>query len=238
MASCIQCCLEILYPKKESEAIHKPEQPVVVVQQPIAVEQPAFYPPPQQAAKPQKSEPSTGKVQFKSSEEIPKELIHSKAKLSGMATYIIDGDTFKFYHLIKNENVPTAVHQLKSCTFSIRLAGIDCPETPKQGKEGQPFGKEAADFLSELIYRKKITIQLQNCDQYNRIVATVLVEGQDVSIEMLRNGYAHLYQGKGACYGGKEKEMRKVFEEAKLVGKGIWSQSKVQTPSEYKKLAK
>jgi endonuclease YncB( thermonuclease family) len=172
---------------------------------------------------------------FKTAEEIPQEMIKRKAILKGYATRIMDGDTFKFYHSVGNQTPPSSIQQLKEETFSVRLAGIDTPETPKQGKPGQPFGKEACEYLTSMIHKKEVTIQLQSRDQYHRVVAIVMCNGKDASVEMLRNGFAHIYEGKGGSFGNKESEMRQCCEQAKQARKGLWSQSNVQTPSEYKK---
>ena len=82
-------------------------------------------------------------------------------------------------------------------------------------------------------------------DQYERVVATVYVRPRfaiwrsdesaprslggvpflrrDVGLEMLKAGWATVYEAKqGAEFGGKEAEYRAAEREAKMAGRGMW----------------
>ena len=180
-------------------------------------------------------------ARYRSADEIPDSVIKRNAVLLGVATKFIDGDTIKFYHkLDHHDETCKSIHILRQETFTVRLAGIDCPETDHgDEKKGQPFGKEAASFLQNLIENKPISIQILDRDQYGRIVARVLdPSGRDCSKLLLENGLAYMYKGKGAVYGGKESIYSSALNDSKLKKIGIWSVSNLQTPSEYKKQQK
>jgi hypothetical protein len=65
----------------------------------------------------------------------------------GTVTHVADGDTL---------TVITA-NQTK---LRIRMVGIDAPETPKGAKfPGQPYGKEAEAYLTQLVAGKRVTME-------------------------------------------------------------------------------
>jgi len=70
----------------------------------------------------------------------------------------------------------------------VRLAFIDAPE------KGQPFGQRAKQALSKLVFGKEVELRLHTIDRYGRLVARVLVAGQDVSLELLKAGLCWVYE--------------------------------------------
>ena len=62
---------------------------------------------------------------------------------------------------------------------SIRLDGIDTPET------NQPFGREAAAFLSARVLRQHVTVTVKDVDRYGRFVSRISVGGEDLSLCLL-----------------------------------------------------
>jgi endonuclease YncB( thermonuclease family) len=62
----------------------------------------------------------------------------------------------------------------KSCTTikqaeRIRLSSIDCPE------KGQPYGHQAKQAASKLVFGKEVTLHTFGKDKYGRILAEVLL---------------------------------------------------------------
>lgn len=153
--------------------------------------------------------------------------------ISGVVTYVSDGDGFKFLH-----SCPGYTHF--DDTLRIRLAGIDAPEMPntKEQTPGQPFAKEAKEFLIRLIHRKSLNLEKIRVDQYGRILAIAFLPGTDrvnVNIEMVKNGLACVYEGRDATYGGFFEQLWESQEKAKRAKKGMWSVPNVITPMEYKR---
>ncbi len=128
---------------------------------------------------------------------------------------VIDGDTIV---VLKNNQ------QVK-----IRLAGIDCPE------KSQPFGSNAKQALSDLIYRKEISFQIVAVDRYQRLVAHLFFNGDNINKKMLANGSCFAYR--------KHLEDKSfIFLEAKAqkAKLGLWALPEEQRikPWEWRKLKK
>lgn len=91
--------------------------------------------------------------------------------ITGRVVEVIDGDTVTV--LVQGRE------QLK-----VRLAGIDAPERK------QAFGQRAKRQLSALVFGKAVTVVGRKQDRYRRLIAKLLVEGQDANLEMIALGYA------------------------------------------------
>lgn len=95
--------------------------------------------------------------------------------------YIVDGDTFD---VIDNSGK----------IIRIRPIGIntDEPQNNRHGQKG-PFAQQAKKYLSDLIFHKKVRLEMdvQKTDQYKRILAYVFVDDSlFVNAEMIKQGYA------------------------------------------------
>jgi endonuclease YncB( thermonuclease family) len=162
-----------------------------------------------------------------------------KRSLLGRVTSVGDGDGFRLFHTpggrltgwdwLPWRKVPTGKH-LKDQTISIRLAGVDAPETAHFGKPAQHGGQEALEWLTGYIHKRRVRAFVLKKDQYDRAVARVSVWRwfwrRDVGLEMLKRGLATVYEAKtGVEFGGAEWERRyrKAEALAKKRGKGIWA---------------
>jgi endonuclease YncB( thermonuclease family) len=76
---------------------------------------------------------------------------------------------------------------------AIRLLGIDAPE------KGQPYAREAGDFLASLVNGRPLTLVFGNVrqDKYKRTLAHIVLEADGrsvlVSEALLRRGLARMY---------------------------------------------
>lgn len=141
----------------------------------------------------------------------------SKRKLHGYAVTVNDSDNIRFYHnsalsslLLRRPGVKRA--DVKYQTINVRLAGIDAPEMAHFGGECQPYAKEAKEWLTRFVEGRRVTIQLMRYDQYGRAVAAVYVGRlfrKNVSVEMVKAGFATIYENGGAEYGNFEADIRK-----------------------------
>ena len=55
---------------------------------------------------------------------------------------------------------------------------------------GQDFGTRAKVFTSMLVFGKDVQVKEFYRDQYGRMVARIMIAGQDVSLELIRAGLA------------------------------------------------
>lgn len=135
-------------------------------------------------------------------------LAQIKAKVIG----IKDGDTILV--LDKNNNQTT-----------LRLAEVDCPE------KGQPFGKNAKQLTSDLVYGKEILYYKTTSDRYGRIIAKVYFDkDQYLSEEIIKKGLGWWY------YQYSNNENLGVLEsKARSLKLGLWSGSETISPWEWRK---
>lgn len=122
-------------------------------------------------------------------------------KEAGVVERIVDGDT-----AIINGN-------------STRFLGINTPE------KGEKYYQEAKDFLGSLILNKTIELQFgkDKIDKYKRKLAWVILDGKNVNIEMVRNGFANVYVLDDKKY---ENELKNAWEECLANGKNLCEKSK------------
>ena len=72
-------------------------------------------------------------------------------------------------------------------TVRVRIYGIDAPEL------SQPFGRDARKYLDQRIFRQAVTVEKFYDDQYGRCVGRILLNGQDLALELLREGIVWHY---------------------------------------------
>jgi micrococcal nuclease len=104
----------------------------------------------------------------------------------------------------------------------IRLLGIDAPEVAHSPKPGQPYGKEAHDYLARLIGGRTIQVQTYGPDRFKRILAIAFLGAVNVNVEMVEQGLAEVYRGASCqayCRDLKVAELR-----AKRDRVGMWAQ--------------
>jgi endonuclease YncB( thermonuclease family) len=112
-------------------------------------------------------------------------------------------------------------------TLSIRVYGIDAPEMGQK-----PWGDESRQGLQALLPSSSVRLAVQDIDRYNRVVAQLYVSDQDVGLEMVRQGYAAVYE---------QYNRFPIYQQAQAEAKrgqlGIWATPGAQqTPWEWRKL--
>lgn len=124
---------------------------------------------------------------------------------------VFDGDTFEI--------------KLDKQTMTVRMLGIDTPETIDPRKPVQCFGKEASDMTKEILVGHSVNLQIDKTqsftDKYGRLLAYVYRDdGLFINQYLLENGYAHEYTY--AIPYTKQKEFKKIEKEAREQKKGFW----------------
>jgi len=138
-------------------------------------------------------------------------------------TRVVDGDTIKISH--------------DGTTTTVRLVGIDAPETSKRKNEpGQPFSRKATKHLASLVLNKHVTVTSYGTDRYGRTLGVVFVNGKNVNLEMVKVGLAEVYRGKPAP-GLDMDPYWKAEANAESAGSGMWSLGdKYMSPREWRRL--
>lgn len=106
----------------------------------------------------------------------------------GMVIDVHDGDTIKIIGIVAN----------KPYRFSVRLAGIDTPELRDKNRTVQIKAEKAKAELAKLLKVGSV-VQLKNVktEKYGRILADVYLNSHFINQQMIDNGFAVKYNGKG-----------------------------------------
>ena len=129
---------------------------------------------------------------------------------------VVDGDTVKV--LLDGELV------------SVRLIGMNTPETVKPGSPVECLGPEASDFAEDLLSGQRVTLEFDKSqgrtDRYDRVLAYVWRElpGGDLRLfnaEAIAGGYAFERQYGSRPYAWRD-EFVKAQAAAESVDAGLW----------------
>ena len=136
----------------------------------------------------------------------------STTKETARVVRVVDGDTIKV--LINNKE------------DTVRLIGIDTPETVDPRKPAQCFGKEASDKAKEVLTGKTISLESDptqgNRDKYQRLLRYVFLGDLNFNKFMISEGYAHEYTYKSNPY-KYQLEFIQAEKDARQNKKGLWA---------------
>ena len=150
-------------------------------------------------------------------------------RLSGTVTEVVDGDTI---HVRAGGEDHT-----------VRLIGIDTPETHRPGTGVECGGPEATSSLHRLAFRqardtdgdgllddgsqgRRVVLRTDpsqdEYDRFDRLLAYVSTDGTTLQEEQLRAGWAEVY-----VYGGEPFRrvgaFRRAERSARAAGRGVWA---------------
>jgi micrococcal nuclease len=111
---------------------------------------------------------------------------------------------------------------------TVRLIGIDTPETVDPRKPVQAFGLEASAALRSMLNGQRVRLEYdqQRRDRYGRTLAYLyLLDGTFVNREMVRRGYAHAYLDYPFQY---MDDFRTAEREAREASRGLWGEAPTQ----------
>lgn len=97
----------------------------------------------------------------------------------------------------------------------IRYLGINTPE------HDEPYWRKAKDYNTQKVGEQAVTLEFGQVteDKYGRTLAYVFVRGEMVNAQLLKAGWAHLFVLEPITY---YDHFRRLQEEAKAKGLGIW----------------
>ena len=150
--------------------------------------------------------------------------------VSGTVTKVSDGDTI---HV-------TTPEQTK---LRVRLYGIDAPETPKinrrtgvVSKPGQPYGDESWKALEGKIKGQQVRLDIIDIDRYRRMVGVIWLDGRNINLEMVKEGYAEAYiEYLKPPY---RSQFLAAEREAKSARRGVWLLPDYERPGDFRKRLK
>lgn len=107
---------------------------------------------------------------------------------------------------------------------TVRLIGVDTPETVDPREPIQHFGVEAAEFLTRLLEGQRVRVDYdqQRTDKYQRTLGYLyLVDGTFVNREIVLQGYSHAYLKYPFQ---RMDEFREAEREARETRRGLWGE--------------
>ncbi|QXP92206.1 thermonuclease family protein [Methylococcus capsulatus] len=134
--------------------------------------------------------------------------------LEGRVVGVHDGDTITVLDVSKKQH-------------KIRFAQIDAPESR------QDFGQASKQSLSDLVFGKQVTVEVETTDKYGRTVGKVLVGGTDANLEQVRRGMAWVYRQYA-----HDPDYFAAEESARNAKTGLWSRPDAVPPWEFRHGAK
>ena len=138
---------------------------------------------------------------------------------SGKVVRVVDGDTIKV--------------SIAGRVETVRLIGVDTPETVDPRRAVEFFGKNASEFTRKLSLDKDVRLerdpQGDTRDTYGRLLRYVyLPTGTLLNAEIIRQGYGHAY----TRFPFAEMEAFRALErEAREAGRGLWAEAEMETLS-------
>lgn len=145
--------------------------------------------------------------QWQPKPSVPTAPVDSRSQSCRIAR-VVDGDTLK---LVNHKE-------------SVRLIGVDTPETVKHNCPVQPWGPEATQFTKNFVADGEVRLEYDGDtrDKYGRILAFVWVGDRMLNEELLRAGLA---RAEMQYHYSKEMKarFRRAEAEARAARRGIWS---------------
>jgi len=149
---------------------------------------------------------------------------------TGTVTKVSDGDTIQ-------------VVTPEQTKLKVRLYGIDARKHPKFNRQsgqvhrpGQPFSEEAQKALKDKLMGKQVRLEILDIDKYRRMVCMVWLDGRNINLEMVMEGYAEAFvEYLKPPY---RIDFLKAEQEARAGGKNIWSLPEHERPREFRKRLK
>jgi len=134
-----------------------------------------------------------------------------------LVTDVVDGDTLKVLRGRRQETV--------------RLIGVDTPETGRPDTPVQFYGPEASLFTRRALLEKRVRLEYEaldraggDRDKYQRTLAYVFTDdGRNFALELIEQGLGRAFTRYPFRY---EHAFMKAEQAARTAGKGIWNKAK------------
>lgn len=124
---------------------------------------------------------------------------------------VVDGDTIKITY--------------NGLLTSVRIIGVDTPETVDSRTIVECFGIEASKYLKQKLDGKMIHIATDftqaDRDKYDRLLRYVYLDDEDIGLSIIANGYGHEYTY-NAPY-AHQSDYKKAQSDAENQNKGLWA---------------
>lgn len=160
-----------------------------------------------------KSNQPTTEVQLTTEVQPTQPVASVSAKPKYKVVSVTDGDTFKV--------------MIDGKTETVRIVGINSPETVDLRKSLECFGIEASNKLKSLLENQEVQLETDSTqsdrDKYDRLLRFVVVNNEDIGLKMIQEGYAYeaLYTSTPHRLHDAYVRAQKTAEKEK---KGLWAE--------------
>jgi micrococcal nuclease len=153
----------------------------------------------------------------------PAAATHSTSQKIQFATTTTDAGFFDIERVVDGD---TVVIKQGSANETVRLIGLNTPETVDPRKAVQCFGKEASDKAKATLTGQRVRIELDPTqglyDKYGRLLAYVWLEdGTLFNKYMISEGYGYEYTYNTPYK--YQKDFKAAQKAAELAQKGLWA---------------
>ena len=135
---------------------------------------------------------------------------------------VVDGDTVTVV-ITGRVDGPGAGMARVGEEYRLRLIGIDTPESVKPNSPVECFGKEASAAATALLegVDVKLVKDVEEADQYDRLLRYVYIESEMANARLVANGYATAYTYPPNVRWSET--FVQLEREARESGRGLWS---------------
>ncbi|MBD8104771.1 thermonuclease family protein [Plantibacter sp. CFBP 8775] len=110
---------------------------------------------------------------------------------------------------------------------TVRLIGVDTPETVRPNTPVECFGPEASDHTHQLLDGQQVLLAAdpsqEDRDRYGRLLRYVqTVSGVDVGADLITGGFAREYTFQRSAY-AQQASFRALELDARQNGRGLWA---------------
>jgi micrococcal nuclease len=130
----------------------------------------------------------------------------------------VDGDTVRVRIASNGGTAPAELGVVET----VRLLGVDTPETVHPSRPAERFGKEAGAFTRAQLVGKTVYLAFDwdLRDRYGRLLAYIyLRRGECFNARLIREGYAHAYTRYSFQF---MDEFRVLEQDARKKKRGLW----------------
>lgn len=122
-----------------------------------------------------------------------------------VVTRVVDGDT------------------IEAAGRKVRLQSIDAPES------NQPHGNQATASLKSLILHRRVRLEIQGTDRYDRLIVVVYSEGRNVNRWLVEQGHAWEYDKYS-----RDPALGRLERQARTAGRGLWAEPNPMPPWQWR----
>lgn len=183
---------------------------------------------PNQPTKKAPVQEATSQTQLNSAEEVKsednKESIQAETAVQEPQNESLE----QLYSVLSVVDGDTVQIEIDGKEETLRLIGINTPETVDPRKPVECFGKEASNKAKELLTGKSVQLEADSTqgerDKYNRLLRYVILgDGTNFNKKMIEDGYAYEY-----TYNTPYKyqaEFKEAQQKAKEEKQGLWAEN-------------